>query len=108
MSDFEKRNGNDTKVRYYNCRGPSYVTKAGEVKHYPQVKAYVPRVKKFDVLLNDEEVKKILNDSSKTIKEREELIHDLINFRDLNFTYDQIRNFVYRNAKPQFNLKIKK
>lgn len=85
-------------VKYYNCKGPSYVTKAGEVRHYPQVKAYVPRAKKFDVLLNDEEVKKILNDVSMSVKEREELIQDLPSVKKTEFSYDQIKNFVYRNA----------
>lgn len=93
------------KIKYYNCKGPSYVTKAGEVRHYPQVKAYVPRTKKFDVLLNDEEVKKILNDVSISIKEREELIQDLLSVKNSEFSYDQIKNFVYRNAKPQLKVK---
>lgn len=90
-------------IKYYTCKGRTYVTKAGEIRHYKQTKAYIPRSKKFDVLLNNEDIKKILNDTSKTVKEREETIQELVSKLTVDFTYDQIKNFVYRNAKPQFN-----
>lgn len=95
---------NTPEIKYYTCKGRTYVTKAGEIRQYKQTKAYISRGKKFDVLLNDEEIKKILNDTSKTVKEREETIQELASKKkEIDFTYDQIKNFVYRNAKPQFN-----
>ena len=92
-----------SEIKYYTCKGRTYVTKAGEIRQYKQTKAYIPRGKKFDVLLNNEDIKKILNDTSKTVKEREETIQELASKLTVDFTYDQIKNFVYRNAKPQFN-----
>ena len=92
-----------TKITVYKGKGPTYITKAGEVKHYDLVKKYTPRVKKFDPLLENQEIQAILKDRKKKViirvDEAWEIYKKNKELSKLNFNYEQIKRFVYRNAE---------
>lgn len=90
-------------IRVYKGKGATYITKSGEVRHYDLVQKYIPRVKKFDPLLYNSEIQAVLKDRSKKVSLRVEDIYNIYlknnELSKLNFTYEQIQKFVYRNAE---------
>ena len=92
-----------TKITVYKGKGKTYVTKSGEIKHYDAVRKYTPKVKKFDPLLQNPEIQAILKDKTKKINIRTDEIWDIYSqnkeLSKINFSFEQIKNFVYRNAQ---------
>lgn len=101
MNDREQKY--ETQITVYKGKGKTYITKAGEVKHYDAVRRYTPRVKKFDILLGNQEIQKILKDKTKKVNIRTDEIWDIYSqnkeLSKFNFSYEQVKNFVYRNAE---------
>ena len=96
------------KIKVYKGKGKTYITKSGEVRHYDSVQKYMPRVKKFDPLLYNPEIQAILKDRNKKVSLRVEDIYNIYlknsELSSLDFTYEQIQKFVYRNAEKVSNL----
>lgn len=88
-------------TKEYKYKGKVYITKAGVVKQYEQTKKYTPRHKKFDDLLHDEEVSKILKDRTMNMTDKVDLIFTISQdrFKDNKWSRTQISNFTYRNGE---------
>ena len=98
----DKEQKYETQITVYKGKGRTYITKAGEVKHYDTIKKYTPRVKKFDILLNNPDIQNILKDKDKKVIDRVDDVYNIsLKVSENKFTYQQIKQFVYRNAEKQ-------
>lgn len=87
-------------IKIYKGKGSKYITKSGEVRQYDQKVKYVPRRKKFDDLLEDNDISTILSEKDKRKIDKVNEVYQIVStrFKDRKFTRDQINNFVYRNC----------